>query len=77
MVGIGSGASAQVKRGAAQDEAVWPVIADSGAIANRYRVSPDRPYYILDSQRKVVAALKSSSEISGALQKLWKQGGAQ
>ena len=78
MVGIALGVGAQrARRAAEQDEAVWPIAADSGAIANQYHVNPERPYYILDSQRKVVASLKSSSEIGGALQKLWSRGGSQ
>jgi peroxiredoxin len=74
VVGIASGPSAsRVRQVAQEQEYVWPQIFDSGEIANQYHVTPARPYFILDRQRSVVAALKSAGQIDLAMQRLRKK----
>lgn len=76
LVGVVSGAStAQVRKVINEGEVIWPQILDNGAIAARYPESKQTRYFILDRNRNVVAALKSSGEVQRELVKLRKQTG--
>jgi hypothetical protein len=76
LVGVVSGSStAQVRRVMSEEEVVWPQIFDSGAIAARYPQTKDLKYFILDQNRDVVAALKSSDDVQRALNAWRKQTG--
>lgn len=65
LVGVVSGTSAaQVRRVVAEEEVTWPQIVDvGGALAARYPVVRDTPYFILDRRRNVVAAFKSPDQV--------------
>lgn len=69
LVGVASAPDAEsVRRIAGQREALWPQILDSGTIAKKYQVAPEKPYYILDRTRNVINSLSSATEIDAELQ---------
>jgi hypothetical protein len=71
LLGVVTGSSAaSVRRVLSDEEVQVPQILDNGDIAKRYPVSSEAKYFILDRQRNVVAALKSTVEVQRALMKM-------
>jgi peroxiredoxin len=68
VVGVASARNATQLRQVCRDNEVgWPVILDSGGIANRYHVNPAKPYLLLDQGRRVIAAVSSPLELEAIL----------
>ncbi len=60
----------QLRQVCLQTEVTWRQILDRGQIANRYHVSPDKPYILLDRSRSVVAAVASPKELEVHLRRI-------
>jgi len=71
VVGIVSGTNLTKFEQFAQNNEIGGLqVLDSGQIASRYHVSPDKPFLVLDRQRKVIAALGSTAELESFLDPL-------
>jgi hypothetical protein len=74
VIGVGVGlTAAAVKAYAREVEATWPLIHDTGGISARYNVNPATPFYILDRERNVVAAVKRANDLPPLLDRLRRQ----
>lgn len=77
VLGVVSGSSAARVRQVLRDEEVlWPQILDNGDIASRFLAGREAKFFILDSQRNEVAALRSAFELQRALIKMREPAGA-
>jgi peroxiredoxin len=71
VVGVVSGTNlSRFENFAQQNEMSGPQILDSGQIASRYHVNPDKPFLVLDRQRNVIAAVRSTAELEAVLDPL-------
>lgn len=71
VVGIVSGTSpTRFERFVQQNEIGGLQILDSGQIASRYHVNPEKPFLVLDRQRNVITAVASTAELESILDKL-------
>ena len=71
IVGIVTGTNpSRFEQFARQNEIGGMQVLDSGQIASRYHVNPDKPYLVLDRQRNVIAAVSSPAELEAFLDPL-------
>jgi hypothetical protein len=71
VIGVVSGTNlARFEQFAQRNEMSGPQILDSGQIASRYHVNPDKPFLVLDRQRNVIAAVRSPAELEAFLDPL-------
>jgi peroxiredoxin len=71
VVGIVTGTNlTRFEQFAQQNEIGGKQILDSGQIASRYHVSPEKPFLVLDRQRNVIAAVGSTAELEAVLDPL-------
>lgn len=71
VIGVVSGTSlARFEQFAQRNEMSGPQILDSGQLASRYHVNPDKPFLVLDRQRNVIAAVRSTAELEAVLDPL-------
>jgi peroxiredoxin len=71
VIGVVSGTNrTRFEQFAQQNEMTGPQILDSGQLASRYHVSPDKPFLVLDRQRNVIAAVSTTAELERVLDPL-------
>ncbi len=71
VVGVGEGPGA-VRAYQQQVEAIWPLIPDNGALAEKFGVTATAGYYLLDQNRNVIATAGRGSDVLAQFQRLGK-----